>query len=92
MTLNPAHAVWCRHLFDMLADKGVWGIPRSGLVFQKQGDALVLVDRMPYMEGLPISDEQFVEQQDNDYKETCENFGAAGVKVRKADDRSTDSQ
>lgn len=85
MELNPAHVVWCRHLFDMLHDKGVWGIPRSGLIFQKQGDALVLIDRMPYMEGMPISDEELATQQDHDYEDTCENFGAAGVKVRKKD-------
>lgn len=86
MALNPAHVAWCKQHFSMLRDGGTWGIPRSGLVFQKQGDALVLIDRMPYMEGMPITDAQLVEQQDSDYEGTREHFGAAGVKVRKKND------
>jgi hypothetical protein len=36
---------WCRNLVRVLADGGVWGIPRSGLVFRvdKEGKRLILI-------------------------------------------------
>jgi len=35
---------WCRNLVNTLRDRGMWGIPRSGLVFQidKKKNRLVL--------------------------------------------------
>ena len=61
--MDPAHVEWSRRQFAMMKDQGVWGIPRSGLIFQRQGDELVLINRMPHEEGMPVTPEQLTEQQ-----------------------------
>jgi hypothetical protein len=74
---------WCRGMFDRLAPGGVWGIPRSGMVFEKRDGALVLVAQMPHMPEMPITEEQLVEQQESEFNGVRENFGKAGVVVRR---------
>lgn len=81
MAMNPAHVAWCRKLFWLIRDGGAWGVPRSGLFYQKQGDKLVLVDRMPHDPAMPISAEKLRAQQDSDHAANVEHFGAAGVTV-----------
>lgn len=82
--LNPGHVVWCRRTVDAIADGGVWGVPRSGLLFQKTGDdELTLTDRMPWtveMEGT-ITEAQLDEQQQSDVDATVEHMLAAGITV-----------
>lgn len=41
---SPAVLNWCRNLVDTLRDGGVWGIPRSGIVFKvdKKKQCLIL--------------------------------------------------
>jgi len=80
MDLN--HVEWSRRQFAMLRDGGVWGVPRSGLVFQRRGDELVLIDRMPHTEEMPVTSEQLAEQQHRDIAVITAHFGAAGVTVR----------
>ena len=41
------HDEWSRNLFRMLKDGGRWGVPRSGLIYEKQGDTFALVERTP---------------------------------------------
>ena len=85
MTTND-HAVWCRMMFAALKDGGVWGIPRSGVSFRKEGDALVLDPdfTMPYSyEMMPLTEEQFVEQQNGEFETVREHFAAAGIEVRR---------
>lgn len=81
--LDQQHVEWCRNLFRTMRDGGVWGIPRSGLMFKRQADALVLVAQMPHDPAMPITREQLIEQQESDYEGTREHFGAAGVTVKK---------
>ena len=87
MSLDPAHVAWCRRHFDMLADGGKWGIPRSGLVFQRRGDRLVLIALMPWdpsMEGR-ITREQLDEQQADEYEQNRRHFEAAGITVERGE-------
>ena len=73
---------WCRALFAKLHENGVWGIPRSGLLFEKRGGKLVLIDRMPYVEGMPGRPEQLHAYQRQEYFLVREKFGAAGIAVQ----------
>lgn len=80
--MDREHIEWSRRHFAMMKDGGVWGVPRSGLVFQRQGDELVLMTRMPHEEGMPVTPEQLAEQQRSDIAIITAHFGAAGVTVR----------
>jgi hypothetical protein len=73
---------WSANQFRLLNEGGVWGVPRSGLLWQRRGDELVLINRMPWMEEMPITPEQLKEQQDADVKIIAEHMRAAGVQVR----------
>jgi hypothetical protein len=80
-------ANWCRHMFAMLAENGVWGVPRSGLLFKKQADlTLVLFDKLPHDPAMPLTEDELLELQDVDYTIIREKFEAAGITVRKAED------
>lgn len=80
----PEHVAWCRAQVEMLKIGGVWGIPRSGLIFTRTGeDELTLTARMPWMpemEGV-ITREELVEQQQAEYELNRRYFGAAGIDV-----------
>jgi hypothetical protein len=80
--MDREHVEWSRRQFAMLRDGGVWGVPRSGLIFQRRGDELVLINRMPYTEELPVTPEQLAEQQRSDITVITAHFGAAGIVVR----------
>lgn len=80
--MKQEHVEWCRKLFAQLRDGGSWGIPRSGLVFRKHGDVLVLAARMPHDPAMPVTPEQLVAQQDADYEGTRRHFAEAGITVR----------
>lgn len=79
--MNPEHIRWCRQTFDMMAEGGVWGIPRSGLVFQRIGDKLVLKDAMPWSAEMPITADELEAMQLREFEETKEHFAAAGITV-----------
>lgn len=82
---------WCRAHFASMADGGVWGVPRSGLVFCRRGEALVLVERMPWTSEMaeaaelgrdvPGSEEELRAYQDADYETIRGRFEAAGITV-----------
>jgi hypothetical protein len=80
--MDPNHVEWSRRQFAMLRDGGVWGVPRSGLVFQRRGDELVLVNRMPHTQEMPVTPEQLAETQRSDIAVITAHFGAAGITVR----------
>ena len=67
----------------MLADGGVWGVPRSGLMYRKDEAAmqLVLYARMPHDPEMPMTDAQLREQQDADHAMNVEMFGMVGITV-----------
>lgn len=81
---EPEHVAWCRQQIDLLRVGGVWGIPRSGLIFTKTGpDEFTLTARMPWqpeMEGT-ITREQLIEQQDDELAVNRRYFAAAGVTI-----------
>jgi hypothetical protein len=64
-----------------MREGGVWGIPRSGLIFTKRGAQLHLTGRMPHDPEMPITAAQLDEQQQADIDGVTEHFGAAGVVV-----------
>ncbi len=78
------HLPWCTSLFDSLAEGGKWGVPRSGLIFTKIGDRLVLTDKMPWEPGMPLNEESLLDYQDEEYESIRTHFGAAGITVRRA--------
>lgn len=82
LSKDDPNVVWCANLFAMVKDGGAWGVPRSGLVFRKRGETLVLVERMPHEVAMPITREQLAEQQQSDFDGTKEYFGAAGIEVK----------
>ena len=67
----------------MMKEGAVWAIPRSGLIFQRKGNALVLISEMPHMPEMPISPQQLREQQAGDIPTVHEYFQPAGVAIRK---------
>ena len=79
--LDPAHVAWCRQHFAMIKDGGTWAIPRSGMIFTKRGNNLVLTAAMPWEPGMPCTPEELTEQQTRELEECREHFGAAGVTV-----------
>lgn len=72
-TSEKQNAQWCRNLFAMLNDGGVWAVPRSGLVFRKQDGALVLQARLAGT---------FPVDQATDFDCIRSHFEAAGIKVK----------
>ena len=74
-------AAWCRNVFNALADGGRWGIPRSGLIFARRGETLVLVARVPWEDGMPGTAASLREDQDGDYAATKRHMGEAGIPV-----------
>lgn len=82
--LNPAHVAWFKQLFRSLRDGGVWGIPRSGLLFKREGNEIVLMLRMPHDPGMPCTAAELAQQQEWEYEEAAAHFAASGITVRKA--------
>lgn len=81
MKLNQADIEWSRWHFNMMRDGGTWGVPRSGLLYVKRGDRLVLTARMPYDPAMPITEKQLDKQQDADIEIIKRHFEAAGIMV-----------
>jgi hypothetical protein len=79
------NAAWSREHFRAMAQQGVWGVPRSGLTFQKRGDKLVLIERMPHDHALvgpmPMSAAELRAYQDEDFEVIRREFGRAGIEV-----------
>ena len=66
---------WSRNLFAALNEGGTWCVPRSGLVFNKRGGALVLITRLPGFDSA---------EQESDLDAIAAHFSAAGIEVRHA--------
>jgi hypothetical protein len=79
--LDPAHVQWSRNVFACLKDGGVWGLPRSGLLFVRRGNEFHLTARLPHDPAMPLSAAELRKQQDTDFDLVKANFGAAGVPV-----------
>jgi len=81
--LDPAMVEWSGRHFGLIAEGGVWAIPRSGMIFTKREGQLVLIAAMPYMPEMDgtITAEQLAEQQDAQFEAVRAHFGAAGIEV-----------
>ena len=71
--MNPDHVNWCKNLFATIKDGGAWAVPRSGLVFRKEGNALRLV---ALADGISAD-------ASSDFESIRAHFAAAGIKVTK---------
>lgn len=79
--IESSSIAWAQNLMRILKDGGPWCVPRSALIFKKQGDTLTLVGRMAHHDAMPISAGSWAEYQQDDYAATVEVFTAAGFKV-----------
>jgi len=76
------YASWCQTLFAKLNQGGVWGMPRSGLVFRKTGKVLLLVGTIP--PELPLPSEILADAREGDFDATAEAFASGGIPVWRA--------
>lgn len=89
--VTPQNIAWCQTTFMLLAEGGVWGVPRNGLVFTKRNGRLELTERMPFTPELaeaagagkdvPKTAGELRAYQDAELEETRKQFGAAGIEV-----------
>jgi hypothetical protein len=75
---------WSQRTMASLQDGGVWGVPRSALIFTKRGNALVLTAAMPHHDALPMDADDWKEFQDDDFAAIKLVFEAAGFEVTDA--------
>ena len=80
---SQSHLDWCRQMWEGVRDGGIWGVPRSGLVFQKDEQArrLTLTERMPHMPGMPGTAEEWAAYQDEDAEAIRLRFVSIGIEV-----------
>jgi hypothetical protein len=72
---------WSQNHFATMIEGGSWGVPRSGLIFQKRGNKLICILRMPHDPKMPLTAEQLKEQQDTELRGIRKSFEAIGVTV-----------
>ncbi len=82
---------WCRQRFTMMRDGAIWAVPRSGLIFTRRDNKLVLTSTMPYTEELaaaalqgldvPPTEHALRTYQDADYQLIRRTFKQAGITV-----------
>lgn len=90
---SASHLDWCRGIWAMISDGGVWAVPRSGLVFRKdeQARTWTLVERMPWLEEMgeaarsgadvPPTAEDLRIYQDEDIEAIRQRFASIGIEV-----------
>jgi len=76
------HTAWCAAHFATMREGGAWAVPRTGLIFQRTGQALVLVARMPHDPKMPISAAELDQMQQDDVDLITAKFKTAGIEVR----------
>jgi hypothetical protein len=74
-------AQWSLNTFKSLQEGGGWAVPRSGLIFRKRGDTMVLTNVMPHAADMPITAKQLREQQQSELRVITRYFGEAGIEV-----------
>ena len=79
--MKDENVEWSRGLFRSMREGGIWAVPRSGLIFTRQGDTLVLTVRMPYDAALPFSEDLLIAMQRSDFEAIAQHMRAAGVLV-----------
>jgi hypothetical protein len=76
---GATHDDWCRWLFDSLADRGEWIVPRSGLILQKHE-----ADRLFVLIGMCDPADAEVDQGD-DFDAIRAHFDRVGIIVTKGE-------
>jgi hypothetical protein len=71
-----AHTLW-----NSLSEEGVWGIPRTGLIFVRRAGRLLLIEQMPHEAGMPFSAEALRDAQAEEFIGVRDMFRAIGVDV-----------
>jgi len=74
---------WGQNLWSSLEDGGVWGIPRCGLIYQKDEPEkrLVLIARMPWFDELSVTEAELRERQKHDHEGVTKMMYAIGIEV-----------
>ncbi len=73
-------SIGSKRWWDSIEEGGVWEHPR-GLMFRTEGQTLVLFERLPWTDGMPLNEQQLNEQQDTDLHLLKMHFAAIGVKL-----------
>lgn len=82
---DRGYAEWSLNMFRSLRIGGVWGVPRSGLVFTRTGPhTLALTEAMPHDPAMPISAEELLAQQASDFEAISLYMTQAGVAMSDA--------
>lgn len=79
-SISPSNVEWARDLFNSLADGGRWQIPATGLIYQRRGDRLVLIQRLE-QNATGISGQRLTTRQNEQHQETIRHFAVAGIFV-----------
>lgn len=74
-------ADWCARMFAALKDGGVWGIPRTGLVFERRGSSLILIDVMSYEPGMLSTADELALAQAEEYNQIKGYLEEVGITV-----------
>ena len=79
----PGEVAWSLNLWESLRDRGVWAVPRSGLIFQKRQAERVLAvtARMPHDPAMPVTAVELAEQQDSDVEAIRRRFERLDIAV-----------
>jgi hypothetical protein len=80
--VSKDHVEWCRHMHRIIAQGGIWGLPRSGLVFRKTGNVLLWVGTIPPATRIPPA--LLDEAREHEFEENFKNFSKAGVAMWRA--------
>jgi len=78
---SEASKTWFRNMYHMLNEGGRWGVPRSGLMFQKRAGKFICTERLPHIAVMTLTPEQWRDQQDWDFNGVRECFAAIGITV-----------
>lgn len=74
--MEPSHIAWMKRLFQSLNDGGMWGIPRSGLAFRRDGEAMVLAS------FTPTDSPHIMAAQQEEFRQVQQHLAASNIEVR----------
>ena len=92
IVISDSDKQWCVKLMATINLHGVWGVPRSGMIFQKFiPTGMKLISVMPFMDDMaraaqegqdvPPTKEALLEYQRDDYETIKSRFVAAGFTI-----------
>jgi len=76
------HSKWCREMFAAMSYGGVWGVPRTGLIFRKTGKVLLWVGVMPPKLNIPR--DELGAAREREFETTLTHFSTGGVAMWRA--------